>query len=80
MGVQSIRNHFIKNNPNVSLGECVSVQDCCRDIRIQFPSELGKVYSGFNTITDESEEWLCISIAKDGWKTKLQRVYRIERS
>ena len=76
MGIEHISNQFRKHYPNCTLAEVRSVTECCRDIRIQMlGAKAGKVYIGHNSITEETENWLCISVAKDWNRTQLQRVF-----
>ncbi len=74
MGVVHIRNQFKKQHPEVELHEGRLVYKCCREIRIQMPWQEGKVYHGYNTITEEHEDWLCIRQAKDYNFSQLQRI------
>lgn len=45
-------------------GKCQMAGKCCREIRIQAPHKAGTLYSGFNTLTEEQELWLCL---KEKW-------------
>lgn len=48
---------------------------CCREIRIQTPNELGKIYEGVNTLNDKLEKWMLIKVAKDYNDNIMQRIY-----
>ncbi|MCK9542550.1 MAG: hypothetical protein M0R03_11040 [Novosphingobium sp.] len=58
----------------LKLGEARPMYKCCRQIRIQFPNEIGKIYSGVNTMTEEEEKWICIKVTKNCNNNILQRV------
>ncbi len=77
MGVTSVRNQYLKKNPSATLGITRVVRQCCREIRIQMLSVAGKIYEGYNTLTEEFEVWLCISPSQDYNHTQLQQILRI---
>jgi len=56
-------------------GKAQPVWHCCREIRICCPNELGKIYDGFNTITEEKEYWMCIKINKNYNDNIMQRIF-----
>lgn len=56
-------------------GKAQSLGKCCREIRIQTPNNVGEIYSGFNTHTEELEYWECIKTHKDTNKNIMQRVF-----
>lgn len=56
-------------------GKAQPVWKCCRMIRISMPNELGKIYDGLNTLTDEYEYWMCIKINKNYNDNIMQRIF-----
>lgn len=46
------------------VGKAQTLWKCCREIRIQTPKELGVIYEGFNTISQQHEKWMLIKIDK----------------
>ncbi len=56
-------------------GKAQTVSKCCREIRISCPNELGKIYEGFNTLTEEKEYWMCIKVAKNFNDNIMQRLF-----
>lgn len=61
---------------SVNKGEVCKLEDCCREVRLgALPVELGKILYGFNTLSDESEEWKIIVVNfTDGWKSLVRRI------
>lgn len=56
-------------------GKAQPLWKCCREIRIQMPSEKEVIYSGLNTLTEEHEDWLLIKLNKDRNFHIMQRVF-----
>ena len=55
------------------------VWKCCRQIRLCSPNELGEIYEGLNTLTNEYEFWMCIKIEKNpkkGYYNIMQRIFK----
>lgn len=60
----------------VKRGIAQKLYKCCREIRIQGGNMIvNGVYTGFNTLTDEEEKWVCLKAAKDYNDNVLQRIY-----
>jgi hypothetical protein len=47
-------------------GKAQTLSKCCREIRIGRIKEVGDIESGYNTITNQHEKWVCIKIGKPG--------------
>ena len=73
------RQQFLKAHPEVILAECRLCSQCCREVRLDMPTEAGKLCSGYNTLTEEFEYWLCIQASKDYNRSQLQRVLNYQK-
>ena len=57
-------------------GKSQKLWKCCREIRIQGANMIiNGIYTGYNTLTEEEEKWLCLKISKDYNDNILQRIY-----
>ncbi len=57
-------------------GKAQPVWKCCRQIRICMPNELGKIYEGLNTLTNEYEYWICIKLNNNYNDNIMQRIFK----
>ncbi len=55
-------------------GKAQKVSACCREIRIQTPKVLGEIYTGYNTLTEETESWMCIKVTPNWNNNIVQRI------
>lgn len=53
------------------------VKDCCREVRLgAIPCQVGETLAGWNTITNEYESWLVVSVDKvNQWDSLVKRVF-----
>jgi hypothetical protein len=76
--MQSLKEKVVKNTENSSthVGGVMKLGSCCREIRIgSSRSEKGDILSGWNTLTDQYEEYEVIQVSKkDHWKSLVRRV------
>lgn len=63
-----------KRDMSFSVGRKLTLDKLCREIRIQTPSLVGNIYSGFNSITNEIETWQLVRLNKDYNKSLLKRI------
>ncbi len=59
------------------LGPAQPIANCCRMVRLCPPSQVGQIVSGFNTNTEELEEYITLKIHPDGNRSIVQRIYPI---
>lgn len=68
----------VKNTENNStdIGKHMKLGSCCREVRIGSSTcKEGDILSGWNTLTDQYEEYEVIQVSKkDHWKSLVRRV------
>lgn len=57
-------------------GKAQPVYKCCREVRLWAGGKLGEETSGFNTLTNELEHWICIKVDKNPNNSIVQRIYK----
>lgn len=69
------RKKLLTNFSTVEIGEVCFVEQCCREIRLgSNHGKIGDILSGFNTLSDEYEEWEIIKINQvNHWKNHVRR-------
>lgn len=56
-------------------GVAQKLSKCCREIRMQAGNmSVNSIYTGYNTLTNEEEKWLCLKVKKDYNDNILQRL------
>lgn len=55
-------------------GKAQQLRHCCREIRISCPNELGRIYDGFNTLTNQKEYWMLIKISRNYYDNIMQQI------
>lgn len=60
----------------IEVGNTCLLDDCCREVRLgATPCHVGKVLCGWNTLTDQYEEWEVVTVnEKDHWKSIVRRL------
>lgn len=64
------------SNSSTHIGGVIKLGSCCREVRIGSSTcTKGDVLSGWNTLTDQYEEYEVIQISKkDHWKSLVKRI------
>jgi len=75
MHVNHYRNVIECKYKFIEFGKCLPIKQCCREIRLGSESyQEGEIYSGYNTLTEELEDYLCIVKSKKAENTQMQRI------
>lgn len=64
----------IKNK--CKIGQVTQLENCCREVRLAaVPCKNGDIRSGWNTITDEYEEFVVVEVNEhDNWLSLVKRI------
>ena len=65
-----------KERSTKPVGGVQRIEQCCREVRLgATPCKLDDVLSGWNTLSDEYEEWQVIQVnKKDNRRSKVRRI------
>lgn len=76
--MQSHKEKAVKDieNKTTDVGGVMKLGNCCREVRLgAVPCEKGEILSGWNTLSDQYEEYEVIQVSKkDPWKSLVRRV------
>jgi hypothetical protein len=63
-------------NRSTHIGGVIKLMDCCREVKLgAVPCTKGDVLSGWNTLTDQYEEYEVVKVdKKDNWYSLVKRV------
>ncbi len=70
-----MNNRQLKDMSTKLIGGVQKIEDCCREIRLgATPCQVGQVLKGYNTLSDEYEEWQVIQVNKKEQRSKVRRI------